>query len=157
MHAFPLFAETQTIKITPSLSTRLVDDFQKKELRIHSLLLTEDKKNALKYFSKNFELIFSEEQDHTSNLDDSFEDFAKNSKRTLSTNNLFVRELNGTILVNFTLQESRLNQHYNWFVVDVWTRYNNDYRLEKRYISPMKGFNILPPGFVSQKVIVKKY
>lgn len=139
-----------------NLATKLVNEFQKKELELNEILLAQDKIKASKYFSKNFELIFSEVQSHTSNLDNAFQDFRQNKNRLLSVNDLSARELNGSILVNFTLRELNNRQH-NWFVVDVWTKHNNDCRLEKRYISSLKGNRFLPPGFVTQEVIKKKY
>ena len=137
--------------------TKLVKEFQNKEIQLNQILFHQDKLNAAKYFSENFEIIFSEVQSHSSNIDDAFQDFAQNKKRILKINDLSVRDLNGSIVVNFNLNELNNDQH-SWFVVDIWSKYNDDFKLDKRFISPLKKINAsLPPGFLNQERIKKKY
>ena len=137
-------------------TTRLVEVFTQKEELINQSFREVNRKKLANLVLENFELVYSGNLKSVSSLDNSIEAFQIDKFKSLVIDDLAARDYGSIVIVNFYLKD--IDHRNTWFLVDIWKRSNNDYKLQNRFISKPGNLRTKVPGFlIDNDVIQKKY
>jgi len=157
---FPLLANAQAVSplVNGIQQVKPFAEFSRLEEDLLTALRSGNEKMVTKLLDPNFEYIFADKLDLSNTATQLLDVSAVNRWASCKIGSLTVRSLGDKQIVGFYLEEVVQNKIKEiWSVQDYWTKKNGYWKLRYRFISQKGVSSLLPPGYLNQEVINKRY
>ena len=152
------FSETKTGSSLSANGINAYSEFLVLENDLLKALQSGDENLAAKVLDSNFEYIYSDQFGQVNTAVQLLNDDSVKRWGMCRIGSFEVRKFENNLILNFVLEEILKNRKtIRWSVQDFWVMKNGNWLLRYRFISPSRLSEKLPPGYIKQEVIEKKY
>lgn len=154
----PAYAQPNSQSAGAPHATRLVAEFAVLEDDLLNALQQGNQSALNKLIDSDFEYVFADNLDQSSTSSDLLNKDARTRWSNFKINDLSVRTQGDGRLVGFYLQDANAKQkNMGWAVQDYWINQAGSWKLRYRFIAQKNDSTKLPPGYIRQAVIDKRY